>query len=158
MYMFRQSWLGTVIEIWVLRTGWNILRTIVTLVLMTVVALAAGITSFFTTVLCPLAVQLTTRALVEVELTFLEHRDWPSLGLFPFRASWQRLTVAALMWSVGALLLLIVWFLASVMLAGHVPRLPMLSRVALLLTVSGILGALAAASGARSHGGGISLG
>lgn len=156
--MYRESWWLVEVQKWILRTIWGIVRTIVTGLLMVVVAVAAATNSFVSTVLWPAAVHLTRQALVRIEIAFLDHPTWPWLGLFPYRKAWQRFAVAAVVWSAGALFLLVMWFVTSALLAGRMPRLPLPSRVALLLIVSGILGVAAAASRNDNRGGGISLG
>ena len=146
--MHNEHWLCIEIEKWLLKKGWAVTVAVLTLVIMAMTALAAGLWVVLTVVLFPLAVRFTRWAEDTIEDVVLDN-DWPSLGLIPCVETWQQVTLGAIVWAVLAAAPLLVWVVVSILLLGLQEVLPSGFSIPAIIggcVVFGIVSALRAAA------------
>ena len=157
--MYNDNWLRIEIEKWLLKKGWAVTVALLTLAVMAVTALAAGLWFLLAAGLFPLAVRFTMWAVAAVEQAVLDN-DWPTIGLIPCDELWQKVALAAIVWAAVAVVSLVVWLVVSLVLAGLQLVLPLGWVVAAVVAGCIVLGIVCALKGDDDHDdpGGIFLG
>ena len=115
--MYNDNWLRIEIEKWLLKKGWAVTAALLTLAVMAVTALAAGVWFLLAAVLFPLAVRFTMWAVDAAEQAVLDN-DWPTVGIIPCESPWQRAALAAVVWTAVAVASLLVWLFVSLVLVS----------------------------------------